>query len=166
MESIKSTDSRPLAADPRIFIEDIGYKICEDTQHPGRWIWTSPSDSSDVLFPCASSALDSAWGDAVFQAMRISMISETDWKAMDFDEKKVAITYAITDGGLPDFESLGVDTRMKWLGEVRAHYPSIGPKEVFRLGAQAYRELDGVFPRSRKGLQSEGLSSVGDTPRG
>lgn len=154
-------DTRPIANDPKLFIEQIGYDIREDSQQSGLWIWIAPTDSCDISYHSASDALESAFGDAVYQTKRIAMISDSNWAGMDFDEQRVAITYALSEGELPDFDSLSPETQMQWVGKIREFYPEIGSKEAFRLGAQEYREFDGVFPKSKVDAFSLEVKPIG-----
>lgn len=139
-----STDRRPIAGDPRLFIEKLGYDIDTDSDQPGLWIWTAPSDGCDISFETAQEALASAWNDAVAQALSIGGISCEEWGQMDFDQQHVAITFALS-GELPSLSDLSPDTQMAWVAKVRESRPDVGPKEALRLADQEYRENDGIF---------------------
>ena len=92
----QNTDRRPIAGDPRLFIEKLGYAIDTDCDQPGLWIWTAPRDGCDSSFHTAIEALDGAWNDALAQTLAISEISCEEWGQMDFDQQRVAITFALS----------------------------------------------------------------------
>lgn len=127
----QNTDRRPIAGDPRLFIEKLGYAIDTDCDQPGLWIWTAPRDGCDSSFHTAIEALDGAWNDALAQTLAISEISCEEWGQMDFDQQRVAITFALS-GELPSLSDLSPDTQMEWVARVREVYPDIGSKEAFR----------------------------------
>lgn len=145
MTKKQKPDGRPIAGDPKLFIEELGYDIDIDSDQPGLWIWT-PSDGCDSSFSTPKEALDGAWNDAVARTLSISEISCEDWGQMDCDQQRVAITFALT-GELPALTDLSPDTQMQWISKVREVYPDIGPKEAFRLADQEYLENDGVLPK-------------------
>ena len=95
------SDSRTIANDPRLFVEDLGYDVTEDSKQPGRWIWTAPSDQSEGSFATDEEALDSAWTDAVSWTMGASNISTEMWDAMSFEQQKISISEAMSDEGPP-----------------------------------------------------------------
>ena len=152
---MNTTDARPIAGDPRLFIEGIGYDIDTDSDQPGLWIWTAPSDGCSSSFHTAKEALDGAWNDAVAQTLAISDIRCEDWGQMDFDAQRVAMTMALT-GEIPALSDLSPDTQMEWIEKVREVYPDIGPKEAFRLACREYLDNDGVIPKP----------AVKDSPKG
>jgi hypothetical protein len=152
---IQKADARPIAGDPRLFIEGIGYDIDTDSDQPGLWIWTAPSDGCSSSFHTAKEALEGAWNDAVAQTLSISEISCEDWGQMDFDAQRVAMTMALA-GEIPALSELSPDTQMEWVEKVREVYPDIGPKEAFRLACQEYLDNDGVIPKP----------AVKDSPKG
>jgi hypothetical protein len=122
-------DNRAIADDQRIFIEKLGYNIEADSDQPGLWTWTAPSDGCDISFHTAKEALNGAWSDAVAQTLSISGITcET--------------------GELPRLDDLSPDTQMEWVERVRETYPDISPKEAFRLAVDEYAQNDGVIPKS------------------
>lgn len=99
MKMVQKTDIRPIAGNPKLFIEDLGYDIREDSQQPGLWIWTAPTDGYDISFNTAEEALAGAWVDAVWQTMGINNLSSEQWDAMSFDEQKVSVLRALSDEG-------------------------------------------------------------------
>lgn len=99
MSNTQKTDNRPIAGDPRLFIEDLGYDIREDSQQPGLWLWTAPSDGCDISFHTAEEVLESAWFDAVRQTMGINNLSIEQWHAMSFDKQKAAVLLALSEEG-------------------------------------------------------------------
>ena len=92
-------DRRPIAGDPRLFIEDVGYDIREDSQQSGLWVWIAPTDGCDASFDTAKEALESAWNDAVRQTMGINDLSSEQWDAMGFDLQKAAMLRALSEDG-------------------------------------------------------------------
>jgi hypothetical protein len=146
MGHTKNTDNRPIVGDPKLFIEKFGYDIDTDSDQPGLWIWTAPSDGCDSSFHTAQEALEAAWNDAVAQTLSISEITCEDWGQMDFDTQRVAMTLALT-GELPRLDELSLDTQMEWVERVRVSYPDIGSKEAFRLADDEYVRNDGVLPK-------------------
>jgi hypothetical protein len=147
MVQTKNTDNRPIAGDPKLFIEKFGYDIDTDSDQPGLWIWTAPSDGCDSSFHTAKEALEAAWNDAVAQTLSIREITCEDWDQMDFDAQRVAMTLALT-GELPALSDLSPDTQMEWVVNVREVYPDIGPKEAFRFADQDFIANEGVLPKS------------------
>jgi hypothetical protein len=101
MEKLSSdllkTDSRPIAGDTRLFIEDFGYEILEDVDQPGLWVWTSRSEGCDSSFLTAKEALDGAWFDAASRTMGITDLSSDQWDAMSFNGQKMAVEAALAD---------------------------------------------------------------------
>lgn len=144
--STTETDNRPIAGDPRLFIEQLGYDVDIDADQEGLWVWTAPSDGCDISFSSAAEALDGAWIDAVAQTLSLRKISCEHWGQMYFDQQRVAITLALS-GEIPSLSDLSPDTQMEWVSKVRGSYPDIGPKEAFRLADQEYSENDGVLPK-------------------
>lgn len=140
----ENSNHRSIAGDPKLFVEELGYDICEDSLHPGLWVWSAPTDGCDS-FPTSKAALDDAWEDVVAQTLSISDISREDFCQMDIDQQRVAITLALS-GELPALTKLSPDTQVEWLERVRAVYPDIGSKEAFRLADQEYIENNGVLP--------------------
>ena len=96
---LQKKDSRPIAGHPKLFIEALGYNIDEDSQQPGLWLWTAPSDGCDSSFHTAQEALNSAWLDAVGQTMGLNNLSSAQWDAMTFGEQKTAILQALSEEG-------------------------------------------------------------------
>ncbi len=92
-------DARPIAGDPRLFIEALGYDVREDSQQPGLWLWTAPSDGCDISFHSAQEALDDAWSDVVAQTVAISKISDDAWDAMTFEQHRTAVLGALSEDG-------------------------------------------------------------------
>lgn len=147
------TDDRPIAGDPKLFIEDMGYdidvagyKVHVDDEHPCLWIWTAFDDGSERSFHSAKEALDDAWANAVARTLVSHDITSEQWNQMGLDTQRVAMTLALS-GGLPPLSELSPDTQMEWVERVREVYSDIGPVEAFRLANQEYRENDGVLPR-------------------
>lgn len=110
-----AADNRPIAGDPRLFIENLGYDIDTDSDQPDLWIWTTPSDGCEISFHTAKEALDSAWSDAVGQTMSINNLSSEQWDAMSFAKQKSSITEALTgDDGeespMQDFTVIASDS--------------------------------------------------------
>lgn len=93
----KRTDNRPIAGDPKLFLEELGYDIDEDPDQAGLWVWTAPSDGCDSSYDSAKEALEGAWIDAASHAMGISSISRAQWEAMDFDQQKAAILEVLSE---------------------------------------------------------------------
>ena len=95
----QKADSRPIAGDPKLFIEDVGYDIREDSQQPGLWVWIAPTDGCDASFDTAKEALEGAWKDAVRQTLGISDLSIEQWNAMSFNMQKAAVLRALSEDG-------------------------------------------------------------------
>jgi hypothetical protein len=89
-------DLKALTIDPRIFIEELDYDIDTDSDQPGFWIWTAPSDGCDISFQTPKAALDDAWLNAVTQTLRIKGIDRQVWDTMPFVAQKYAITSALS----------------------------------------------------------------------
>lgn len=148
------TDRRPIADDPRLFIESLGYDIDVDSDQPSRWIWTAPSDGSGISFDSAKEALDGAWNDALAQTLEISDISCEEWGSMDIDAQRVAMTLALS-GELPFLDVLSPDTQMMWVSRIRESYPDIDSKEAFQLAGEDYVQNDGVLPKPVASIESQ-----------
>jgi hypothetical protein len=139
--------SRPNKDDPRIFIEELGYNIHEDSDRPGLWVWTAPSDGCDSSFNSAGEALDGAWNDAVAQTLSIREITREEWGQMDADAQRVAVTQALS-GELPRLIDLSVDTQMLWVEHVREANPDLSSAEAFRLADEEFAQSDdGTLPK-------------------
>jgi hypothetical protein len=133
--------SDPLEGDPRLFLEDLGYDIDTDSDQPGLWIWTAPSDGCDSSYPSAQEALDGAWNDASEQARQCGNISSHAWEKMSFDRQRMAITLALS-GELPPLADLRPDTSMEWVSAVHALRHDLGPKETYQLAEKHYLAHD------------------------
>lgn len=63
-------------------LEGVGYSFKEDSDQPGMWVWIAPTDGCDVSFSTKEEAVESAWSDAVRQAMSILQMTDLDWSHM------------------------------------------------------------------------------------
>lgn len=133
-----NSDTRSIANDPKIFLEDLGYEITPDSDQPGLWCWIAPTDNCEISYHSDVEALEGAWFDAQSQVMGILDISTEQWELLSFEQQKAKIIEVLS--GEIDFDELNPDTQMEWVGKVRVNYPHIGSKEAFRLAKQLYNE--------------------------
>lgn len=105
MKTALKLDTRPIAGDEKLFLEDLGYKIIEDREQAGRWILKSPSDKCDVIYESAGGALDGAWTDAAALAMKVWKMSSRQWSALNFTQQRNTITSALSNASNGDSES-------------------------------------------------------------
>ena len=63
----------------------------------GLWFWFTAADA-DGSFSSASDALESAWNDAVGITMGMNHLASEQWEALSFDQQKIEITDALTQG--------------------------------------------------------------------
>lgn len=71
---------------------NLGYDIDTDSDQPGKWIWTAPTDGCETSFDSAVEALEAAWTDAVGQTMGFLNMSSEQWDALSFTEQKELIS--------------------------------------------------------------------------
>jgi hypothetical protein len=82
-QTVAGEESADIAGDPRLeVLEDLGYDIDEDSDQPGMWIWTAPTDGCETSYPSAQDALAAAWADAAAQTMGIRNLSGEQWEAL------------------------------------------------------------------------------------
>lgn len=82
-----------ISGDPRLdVLEELGYDIDEDSDQPGLWIWTAPTDGCDISYDSAQEALSAAWTDVVGQTMGILNMSSEQWDALSFAQQKELIS--------------------------------------------------------------------------
>lgn len=137
-------DIRSFANSPRIFIEDLGYSVEADPTRPGTWRWMAPSDS-DSYFDTEMAAFDAAWDDAVAQTQSIRGITSAQWERMDADDRRIAITLALSDE-MPRLDALSLNTQALWIAHARRSYPDADPSQTFRLAVNAFEEEEGTLP--------------------
>lgn len=141
--------SDPLCANPKLFIEELGYDIDTDSDQRGQWVWTSSHDGYESSFATPLLALESAWDDAVRRTLANGGVTEEEWLAADFEGKRVAMTLALT-GEVPSFESLRLETQLKWVDRVRERNEDFGNQKAMRFAEQDYLDARGKLPPSRK----------------
>ena len=147
----QNIDNSAITADPRLFIESLGYDICEDSKQTGHWIWISGSGEGNSSFSTVKEALDSAWNDAVAQTLVCRAISTDDWGRMDFDSQRIAISLALS-GALPRLDELSSDTQMKWVSKVKKDHPSINDKKASRYAQQSFFVNNGVLTKEQSSV--------------
>lgn len=85
-------------------LESIGYDIDEDSDQPGKWVWSAPSDGCDTSFPSEAAAIGDAWRDASRQAKAIHSddgMSDDTWNALSFEEQSRKIAALAEDADAP-----------------------------------------------------------------
>ena len=87
----------PIASHPKIFLETLGYKIEDHAEANALWFWFTAADA-DGSFSSASDALEGAWNDAVGITMGMNNLAFEQWEALSFDQQKIEITDALTQG--------------------------------------------------------------------
>lgn len=65
-----------------VVLEEFGYEFREDSDQPGKWLWTTPTDICETSFESAKAAVENAWEDAKQQALAIKGAGEEEWLAM------------------------------------------------------------------------------------
>lgn len=87
----------PLAGNPKLeVLENLGYDIDGDSDQPGMWIWTAPTNGCEISYASAEEALDAAWADAVGQTMGILNMSSEQWDALSFSQQKELVSDTLT----------------------------------------------------------------------
>lgn len=85
---VEGNTADPLAGNPKVeVLTNLGYDIDEDSDQPGLWIWTSPSDGCDISYASAQEAADAAWTDAIGQTMGILNLSSEQWDALSLAQQ-------------------------------------------------------------------------------
>ena len=69
-------------------LEELGYDIKSDTDQPGLWVWTAPTDSCDSSFGSEEEAVEAAWRDASNQAKAVHQITDDEWTSLPFDKQR------------------------------------------------------------------------------
>ena len=85
---VRANQPDPLAGNPKLdVLTDLGYDIDTDSDQPGKWIWTAPTDGCDASFDSAVEALEAAWTDAVGQTMGVLNIATEHWEALSLTQQ-------------------------------------------------------------------------------
>lgn len=63
-------------------LEEVGYVVLEDTDQEGLYLWMAPSDGSEISYPTRKEAIESAWLDAISQALSIAEMTGEAFNAL------------------------------------------------------------------------------------
>ncbi len=73
------------------FMEEFGIAVFDDSNQPGCYGWSSPTDASEVSLPTFAAAIADAWDTLEFGVLDFADISPEEWAQMDDARKREVI---------------------------------------------------------------------------
>jgi hypothetical protein len=82
--------------------EELGYRVTEDSDQPGLWVWVRGSDGCDTSFASEREAWLDASREAAGEVMGFHGLSEEDWERALADGTVVRLVQQYAEEAVPD----------------------------------------------------------------
>jgi len=80
-----------------VALDKAGYRVGEDVDQPGLYVWTKRPDGAEISFATAKEALEAAWADGANRTMEANNLSSDEWAALTFSQQATLITQTLSD---------------------------------------------------------------------